>query len=97
MSPIRLLSAFLLLAALAPAQTVTWTAPGNLATFDDWGNPANWDIGAVPNGSSFTAVINQATPANRNFPDGPYVNATTATPASVTGGGLPIITGADTA
>lgn len=89
-----LLASFLLPAGFLPAQTATWIGQGNLATYGDWNNPANWDSGSVPSGSSHAAVITQATPAIRNFPNGPYINHPSLPVASVIGGALPVITGA---
>lgn len=79
------------LLSTVPAQTVLWTGQGNLATFGDWNDPASWNSGAVPNGATLTAVINQSTTAYRNPPNGPYVNGTPV--MSVPGGALPILTG----
>ncbi|SDS25125.1 autotransporter outer membrane beta-barrel domain-containing protein [Opitutus sp. GAS368] len=78
----------------AHAQTAVWIGQGNLATFgDNWIIAANWDTGVVPDGPAAIAVINQATPAVRNFPDGPYVNASGLPVASVPGGALAVVTG----
>jgi uncharacterized protein with beta-barrel porin domain len=63
MTPTRLLFTLLasfLLASFAAAQTATWIAPGTNGTRSDWNDPANWDTGAVPNGSSAIAIINQS-------------------------------------
>jgi len=93
----RLLTAAFLIISSAGAQTAVWTGQGNLATFgDDWVIAGNWDTGVVPNGATATAVINQATPAVRNYPDGPYTNASWLPVASVLGGALPVVTGAVT-
>jgi uncharacterized protein YhjY with autotransporter beta-barrel domain len=83
-----------LLLPRALPQTAVWIGQGNLATFgDNWVVAGNWDTGAVPDGAAVTAVISQVTPAVRNYPDGPYLNAPSLPVASVVGGALPVVTG----
>ena len=57
---LRPLIVFCLLASLAPAQTATWIAPGTSSSTSDWNDPANWDTGVVPNGSSALAIVNES-------------------------------------
>ena len=81
--PVRCLAAaFALLVTSASAQTAIWIAPGSIGlpgSVGDWSDPANWDTGVVPNGSTAVAVINQST--NASF--------TSAIP----GGAQPVLTG----
>lgn len=85
-----------LLALSLNAQVTTWTGYGNLATILDWNNPTHWNTGVAPDGAGQIVQINQVAPATRNFPNGPYLNATSVPVVSVTGGALPVITGSIT-